>query len=236
MAFADSQFRSMRSAGASSAADVRSFLNRVFLWMTAGLAITGATSLWVVSTPAVMMAVLQNRLVFYGLMIAELVMVMAFSAVVRRAGAMAAAGMFLAYAFLNGLTLSIIFLVYTSGSLASTFFITAGTFGAMSVFGAVTKRDLSSWGSFLFMGLIGVVLASVVNIFIGSSMLSWVMSCAGVLVFTGLTAYDTQRIAAMAYEGGNADGSPAAINGALRLYLDFINLFLSLLRLFGDRR
>ena len=142
--------------------------------------------------------------------------------------------LFIAYSALNGVTLSIVALVYTADSIASTFVTTAAMFGAMSAYGYMTRRDLSSWGSFLFMGLIGVVIASIVNIFVGSSAVSWIISGLGVIVFTGLTAYDTWKIKAMAAAG--AGGRKPAILGALTLYLDFINLFLMLLRLLGDRR
>jgi FtsH-binding integral membrane protein len=152
----------------------------------------------------------------------------------------AATGIFLGYSALNGVTLSTILLYYTASSVAATFFVTAGMFGAMAVYGFVTKKDLSSWGSFLFMGLIGIIIAMVVNIFLASPMISWVISGIGVIIFTGLTAYDVQQITRMG-EQGIMDGGEAAIRkgaimGALKLYLDFINLFLMLLRFMGDRR
>jgi uncharacterized protein len=142
--------------------------------------------------------------------------------------------MFLLYSALNGATLAGVLLVYTGASVGLAFASTAGTFGVMSLYWTVTKKDLTSWGSFLFMGLIGIVIASVVNIFVGSSMVTFVVSCMGVLVFTGLTAYDTQKLRAFARAGGGT--GTLAVNGALSLYLDFVNLFLSLLRLFGNRR
>ncbi len=145
-----------------------------------------------------------------------------------------AGGLFLLYSALNGATLSVVLLVYTGASVALAFVSTAGTFAAMSVYATVTRKDLSSWGSFLFMGLIGIVIASVVNIFLASSMVTFVVSCASVVVFTGLTAYDTQKLRAFARAGGGTGG--VAVNGALALYLDFVNLFLALLRLFGGRR
>ena len=154
--------------------------------------------------------------------------------------AQAATGLFLAYSVLNGVTLSVILLIYTATSVATTFFIAAGMFAAMAVYGTVTKRDLRGFGSFLFMGLIGMIIASVVNMYLGSSMMSWIISAVGVLVFTGLTAYDVQRISEIGASGIMESGEAAirkgAIMGALALYLDFINLFLSLLRLLGDRR
>jgi FtsH-binding integral membrane protein len=147
---------------------------------------------------------------------------------------MVATLLFLGYSLLNGVTLSIVFLVYTAESIGSTFVVTAAMFGAMSVYGYVTKKDLTSWGSFLFMGLIGVVIASVVNIFLRSDSVSWVVSAIGVIVFTGLTAYDTWKLKELAAAGH--EGRKPAILGALTLYLDFINLFLMMLRFMGGRR
>jgi hypothetical protein len=173
--------------------------------------------------------------VFFGLIIAEFGLVFAIAGFAVRMGTATAAPLFLLYSALNGVTLSGIFLVYTGQSIASAFLSTAGTFGAMSVYGTVTKRDLTSWSSFLMMGLFGVVIAGVVNVFLRSDGLSFVISCAAVVVFTGLTAYDTQKLRAFARAGGTSIAA-APISGALTLYLDFINLFLAVLRLFGDRR
>jgi len=164
----------------------------------------------------------------------ELGLVITLAGAINRLSATAATLLFVAYSALNGVTLSVIALVYTANSIASTFVITAGMFGAMSAYGYMTRRDLTSWGSFLFMGLIGVVIASVVNIFVGSSTVSWFISGIGIIVFTGLTAYDTWKIKAMA--AGGVGGRKPAILGALTLYLDFINLFLMLLRFTGSRR
>lgn len=149
-----------------------------------------------------------------------------------------ATGIFLLYSGINGLTLSFIFLLYTASSVTATFMVTAGTFGAMSFYGYTTKKDLTSWGSFLFMGLIGIIIASLVNIFLQSSAMHWVISCAGVLIFVGLTAYDTQKIKEMNILGneGTEEDTKEAVSGALRLYLDFINLFIMLLQFMGDRR
>jgi len=235
MANVDYLSRSYRSTSASDV-DARAFLNRVYLWMTVGLGLTGVTAMYVASTPSLIIPILQNHLLFYGLFAAQFGIVLAFSALASRVGSAAAAAMFLAYAVLTGVTFSVLLLAYTGTSVATTFFITAGTFAGMSVFGAVTKSDLSSWRSFLMMGLWGVVLASIVNLFVGGGMLSWVIGCVGVLVFTGLTAYDTQKIRALAHADGAGSESPLAIQGALVLYLDFINLFVSLLRLTGNRR
>jgi len=210
------------------------FLWTVYRWMSLGLFATGIAALGVASSPAAINLILGNRVVFYGLLIAELAIVWMFRPIVQRLSPAGAAALFVGYSVLNGLTLSMIFLVYTAASITSTFFICAGTFGAMSAYGALTKRSLASWGSFLFMGLIGVVIASIVNIFLKSTMLYWLVTYAGVLVFVGLTAYDTQRIKQYGASGGG--DTKGAIHGALALYLDFINLFLMLLRLFGKRR
>ena len=203
----------------------------VYGWMGGGLALTALVSLLTVSSPALLQAILGNRILFYALILGELGLVVAISGAINRISASTASLLFLAYAALNGLTMSTIFVAYTSSSIASTFVITSGMFGAMSLYGYATKSDLTSWGSFLFMGLIGMVIASVVNIFLHSSMIYWVVSLCGIIVFTGLTAYDTQNIKNM----GNT-GPKGAILGALRLYLDFINMFLLMLRLLGDRR
>lgn len=203
----------------------------VYGWMGGGLLLTALVSLITASSPALLQAILGNRILFYALVFGELGLVVAISGAINRISSATASLLFLLYAALNGLTMSTIFVVYTQSSIASTFLITAGMFGAMSLYGYLTKSDLSSWGSFLFMGLVGVVIASLVNIFLQSSMLGWVMSLCGILVFTGLTAYDTQKIKQM-----GVSGRKGAILGALTLYLDFINMFLLLLRFFGNRR
>jgi uncharacterized protein len=209
-------------------------IRQVYAWMGAGLTVTAIMALITLSSPAILTAITGNRLLFFGLMIGELALVFTLSGAINRLSAATATLIFIAYSALNGVTLSVVALVYTSSSIASTFVVTAGMFGAMSVYGYVTRRDLSSWGSFLFMGLIGIVIASVVNIFVGSSSVSWVISGIGVIVFTGLTAYDTWKIKEMAAYG--TEGRKPAILGALTLYLDFINLFLMLLRFTGNRR
>ncbi len=211
-----------------------SLIRQVYAWMGAGLAITSFMALITLSSPAILSAIAGNRLLFYGLMIGELALVFTLSGAINRLSATTATLLFVAYSALNGVTLSIVALVYTANSIASTFVVTAGMFGAMSIYGYMTKRDLTSWGSFLFMGLIGVVIASVVNIFVASSAVSWVISGIGVIVFTGLTAYDTSKIKEMAAQG--TVGRKPAILGALTLYLDFINLFIMLLRFTGNRR
>jgi FtsH-binding integral membrane protein len=209
-------------------------IRQVYAWMGAGLAITAFMALITLSSPVILNAITGNRLVFYGLMMGELALVFTLSGAINRLSATAATLLFVAYSALNGVTLSTMALVYTANSIASTFVITAGMFGAMSIYGYMTKRDLTSWGSFLFMGLIGVVIALVINIFIGSSAVSWFISGIGVIVFTGLTAYDTWKIKELAAQG--TEGRKPAILGALTLYLDFINLFLMLLRFTGNRR
>jgi len=209
-------------------------IRQVYAWMGGGLLITALMAMATISSPALFNAILGNRIVFYGLLLGELGLVIAISRAINKISAPVASFLFLLYAALNGVTMSVIFAIYTAESITSTFVITAATFGAMSAYGYFTKRDLTRWGSFLFMGLIGVVIASVVNIFVGSSAVSWIISVVGVIVFTGLTAYDTWKIKAMAAAG--AEGRKPAILGALTLYLDFINLFIMLLRLLGNRR
>lgn len=203
----------------------------VYGWMGGGLFLTALVALITASSPVLLQAILGNRLLFYALVFGELGLVIAISGAINRISTATASMLFLLYAAINGLTMSTIFVAYTQSSIASTFLVTAGMFGAMSLYGYLTKSDLSSWGSFLFMGLIGVVIASVVNIFLQSPMINWVMSVCGVIVFTGLTAYDTQKIKQM-----GDSGRKGAILGALTLYLDFINMFLLLLRFFGNRR
>ncbi|TKB07655.1 Bax inhibitor-1/YccA family protein [Desulforhopalus sp. IMCC35007] len=214
------------------------FLAKTFNWMAVGLAITGIVAYLTAST-GLAYSIIGSPL-FYVLVFAELGLVFYLSARISKIQASTASGLFIGYSVLNGLTLSVIFLAYTSSSIAATFFITAGMFGAMAVYGLVTKRDLSAWGSFLFMGLIGIIIASVVNIFLQSSAVSWVVSMIGVLVFTGLTAYDVQKIKRIGEDGIMSQGNEAirkgSIMGALTLYLDFINLFLMLLRFFGGSR
>lgn len=214
------------------------FIARVYRWMTVGLGLTGVVSLFVASSPALLQAIFGNRIVFFGLLFLELAMVWSFSSIAARASATTAMALFLAYSAVNGLTLSVIFLAYTATSIARVFFITTATFGAMSAYGALTKRDLTSVGSFATMGLFGLIIAGVVNLFLQSSAMHFILSCAGVVVFVGLTAYDTQKIKGLNVIGneGTDDDTKEALNGALVLYLDFINLFLSLLRLLGSRR
>jgi FtsH-binding integral membrane protein len=224
---------------ASSATAVKSsFMSRVYTWMCFGLALTAGVSFFTVTTPAILDFVFKTPGVFMGLLIAELVMVMGYSFLAHRVSSQVASLLFITYAAMNGLTLSVIFLAYTSTSIASTFFITAGMYGATAMYGAITKRDLTQVGSFAFMGLIGIIIASVVNMFMKSDSMGWLISFCGVIVFTLLTAYDTQRVKAMGqvFTTESEESRKASIGMALTLYLDFINLFLSLLRIFGRRR
>ncbi len=213
----------------------RAFIRSVYGWMFGGLLLTTFAALWVVMSPPMQALVLGNRAVAFGLMIIELGIVVFLSFRITKMSAGAAASGFLVYSFLNGLTLSVIFFAYTQASIFQAFLTAAGMFGAMAVYGLVTKKDLTSWGSFFFMGLIGIVICSVINIFVRSSGLSFVISLIGVFVFLGLTAWDNQKLKSMATVTGPMQENVAVI-GALALYLDFINLFLFLLRLFGDRR
>jgi uncharacterized protein len=203
-----------------------------YRWMSVGLGITGLVAWLVSQSPAALELFVGNRIVFYGLLFAQLGLVFAFSSVAARSTTAVVAAMFFLYAGITGLTFSILFLLYTSSSIASTFLVTAGTFAGISVFGAVTKRDLSGVGRFALFALIGLIIASVVNIFLHSTGLMWLTTFAGILIFAALTAYDTQKLKAM-YAAGV--GGNLALRGALTLYLDFINMFLFLLRIFGQR-
>lgn len=219
---------------------VNSFVRSVYNWMAIGLGITGVVAYGVANSPGVRDIVLGAPLVFFGLIIAQLAMVFMISARIQRMQASTATLLFIVYSALNGATLSSIFLAYTQSAITSTFFICAATFTACSVYGWTTRRDLTTMGGFLTMGLIGIVIASVVNMFVQSGAVSTIVSYVGVLVFVGLTAYDTQDIKNMALsQPSDLDAGAVrkgAILGALKLYLDFINLFLMLLRIFGSRR
>ena len=225
---------------AEEAADVQArFFAQVYGWMAAGLGLTGGVALFASSSPALMQFVFGTRFVFLGLIIVELVIVGFLSARIFDWSLGKVQAAFVGYAVLNGVTLSCLFLAYTSASIASTFFITAGTFGIMSLFGYFTKADLSGWGKLLSMAVIGLVIAMVVNMFLRNSVLETITSFIGVLVFVALTAYDTQKLKQLALLGvteGEETSNKASILGALTLYLDFVNMFLFLLRLFGSRR
>ena len=228
----------MRISPQAAVEEQKRFLLRVYNWMGSGLALTGLVAWGVSQSPSLVMAIAGNPIIFFGLIIAQLGAVFYLASRVMSMSAQRAMTVFLGYAVLNGLTFSIIFLTYTASSITTAFVVTAGMFGAMSLYGATTKKDLTSWGSFLFMGLIGIIIASVVNMFLQSSAMYWITTYAGVLIFTGLTAYDTQKILQMNILGneGTEEDTKEAISGALRLYLDFINLFLMMLRILGDRR
>jgi FtsH-binding integral membrane protein len=220
---------------AETATREREFIRSVYAWMFGGLLITAAAALWVVFSPA-MQALIFGTPLRWVLLIGELGLVFWLSLRITRMSAGAAASAFLVFSLLNGLTLSSIFFVYTAAHIYQAFFSAAAMFGAMSIYGLVTKRDLTSWGSFFFMGLIGLVICSLINIFLRSSALGFAISVIGVFVFLGLTAWDTQKL--KAYATAPELRENLAVFGALALYLDFINLFLMLLRLFGggDRR
>ncbi|GAB6887404.1 Bax inhibitor-1/YccA family protein [Desulfothermus okinawensis JCM 13304] len=215
------------------------FLRGVYLWMSIGLMITAYISYLISSSPTLISIFLQNQLLFIGIIIGEIVLVVTISGAISRLSASMATILFIVYSGLNGITLSTIFLIYTKASIMKTFFVCSGMFGAMSIYGYTTSKDLTSWRSFLFMGLIGVIIASVVNMFFHSTQMEFVISVIGILVFIGLTAYDTQKLKQM---GQNAPLDKKStlqkgtILGALTLYLDFINLFLLLLRFFGSGR
>jgi FtsH-binding integral membrane protein len=219
---------------------VNDFVRSVYNWMGVGLALTGLVAFYVSNSESMVRLIFGNPIIFFVLIFAELGLVFAISGMVNRLSAGTATALFLLYAGLNGLTLSFVFLAYTRTSVVSTFFICAATFVGCSLYGWATKKDLTSMGGFLMMGLIGIIIASLVNLFIRSSAMSMIISYIGVIVFVGLTAYDTQKIKnmAMTQPDGLAAGvvRKGAILGALSLYLDFINLFLMLLRIFGQSR
>jgi len=211
------------------------FMNQVFGWMAGGLALSGGIAWAILGSPELLAGAARLML---PLVIVELIVVIALSAALHRMSAIVATGAFLFYAGLTGVTLAPVLYLYTSASVANVFAVTAGTFAAMATFGAVTRRDLSGVGSFLLMGVVAILIAAVVNLFLASSALQFAVSALGALVFTGLTAYDVQKFKQLGYMGfTNPEARrKAAISGALNLYLDFINIFLSLLRLFGSRR
>jgi len=219
---------------------VNDFVRSVYNWMCVGLALTGFVALYVASSETVLQIIFGNRLVFFGLIIAELALVFSISGMVHKMSAGTATALFVIYAALNGATLSFIFIVYAQASIVSTFFVCSGTFLACSIYGWKTQKDLTSWGGFLTMGLMGIIIASLVNMFIRSSAMGMIVSYIGVILFVGLTAYDTQKLRNMAVsQPAGLDGAvirKGAILGALSLYLDVINLFLMLLRIFGQSR
>ena len=227
--------------GTQSKSDSRAFsvlMRNVYTWMTLALVITAFTALYMSKNLALMTSIFESSFGVWGLFIAQIVVVMILSGRIHKMSFMTAGCLFAVYSILTGVTISSIFMVFTASSIASTFFITAGTFGAMSAFGYLTKKDLTGMGKFLMMALIGLIIASVANIFMHSSMLMWITSFVGVLLFVGLTAYDTQKIKQMLMVHGTdlSDGPmKLALLGSLTLYLDFINLFLYLLQFMGRR-
>ena len=212
-------------------------MRKVYVWMTLALVLTGATAYGVATTPAIRMALYSNQFLIWGLVIAELALVIGISAAINKLSLTTATLMFVLYSVINGAMLSSIFFLYTMSSIASVFFITAGTFAVMALIGYFTKTDLSSMGKILFMALIGIIIATIVNIFLKSSGLEMIVSYLGVLIFVGLTAYDSQKIKNMLQMAPDASeaSQKMALLGALTLYLDFINLFIYLLRIFGRR-
>ena len=213
-------------------------MRKVYLWMTMALAITGFTAYYVATNETLITALVTNQILFWGLAIGELALVIGLTAAINRLSLTTATLMFVLYSVINGATMSFIFLLYTASSITSVFFITAGTFAAMALFGYFTKTDLTSMGKFLLMTLIGIIIATIVNIFTKSQGLAVILNYLGVLVFVGLTAYDSQKIKQMLQMAPDAGegAQKIALLGALSLYLDFINLFLYLLRILGSRR
>lgn len=219
-----------------SDARVSTFLSRVYAWMFLGLLITAGTAFFVASSPTIIETIFTNRILLWGLLLAQLGLVFFLSARVNQMAPATASALFILYAGMVGVTSSVILLVYTGSSIFSTFVVTGGMFGATALFGTVTKRSLAGLGHFMFMGLIGLILASIVGIFWHSDALQFVISVVGVLVFTGLTAWDAQRLKHLAVALPDGRTGTYAVVGALSLYLDFINLFFFLLRFMGGRR
>jgi uncharacterized protein len=212
-------------------------MSQVYAWMTAGLLVTGAVASFVAGSEALVDLIFGNVFIFFGLFIVQIIAVIGLSAGINRLSPAAAMAIFIGYAALNGLTMAAIFLAYTTASIASTFFVTAGTFGVMSLYGYTTKRDLSGIGNFAIMALIGLLIASVVNMFLRNEAIYWILTYAGVLIFVALTAWDTQKIKQLAASvTDETSAGRVAVIGALTLYLDFINLFIYLLRILGVRR
>lgn len=214
-------------------------MSKVYIWMTLALAMTGVTAYCVANSPTLLYTIFSNPMLTWGLLIGEFVLVMIMSAGINRMPFPVAGLLFVLYSILNGVTLSCILLVYTESSIATAFFVTAGTFAAMTVVGLTIKKDLGMMGRILIMALIGLIIATVVNIFVGSTFLEMIISYVGVLIFVGLTAYDTQKIKQMFLEVGGEENDATmklALMGSLTLYLDFINLFLYILRIFGNRK
>lgn len=214
----------------------KTLVRSVYIWMCTALLLTGATASLVAGSPSLLEAVFSNRILFWGIIIAQFGLVWAISAKVTSFSFPTLSGLFMLYFVLTGITFSVFFLAFTAASIASTFFITAGTFAVMSLYGFITKTDLTKLGNLCLMALIGLIIASVVNMFLKSETMYWIVSYVGVLIFIGLIAYDTQKIKALATLEENEHTQKLAICGALSLYLDFINLFIMLLRILGQRK
>ena len=216
----------------------RTFISKVYSWMFIALLITALTAMYTVNTESLLRTILGNQILFFGLIIGEFVLVGVLVKAVRKLSFMQAMGIFVGYSVLNGLTLSVIFLVYTAGSIATTFFVASGLFGIMSIYGFLTKTDLTKIGNLAMMGLFGFIIASLINLFLKSSALYWITTYIGIAIFIGLIAYDTQKIKQLNYASYESEEmqNKIAVIGALTIYLDFINLFLLLLRIFGRRK
>lgn len=230
-------FNSMNT-GVRDDSVVATLMRNVYLWMTLALVITGLTALFTAQSEVLLSLIFLNTWTWIGLIVTELVLVLVLAAAINKMSFSVATLMFILYSIVNGLTLSVIFLVYEMPSIATTFFVTAGMFGAMAIFGTITKKDLSGIGKFALMALIGLIIAGVVNMFLQNSMFDLVISAIGVVIFAGLTAYDSQKIRQMLVNAYDVDDTTQkiALYGSLRLYLDFVNLFLYLLRFFGNRK
>lgn len=237
MDYEELNYQSVATREAEVAAAFPALMRKVYLWMAMALVITGFTAYLVATNETLVQMIFSSKVVFFGLIIAEFALVIGITAAINKLSLPVATLLFVLYSMINGATLSVIFFAYTMSSIATVFFITAGTFGAMSIFGYVTKKDLSSWGKILMMALIGLIIATIVNIFVKSGAIETIASYVGVLIFVGLTAYDTQKIKQMCLQAPDAGETMQkyALLGALSLYLDFINLFIYLLRIFGRR-
>ncbi len=237
MNYDELDYQSVTTREAEVSAAFPALMRKVYVWMTFALAITGITAYLVATNETLLTLIYSHQAVMWVLVIAELAIVIGVTAAINKLSLPVATLLFVVYSVLNGALFSSIFLVYTMASIAKVFFITAGTFGAMSLYGYTTKSDLTSWGKILIMGVLGLIIATVVNIFLKSSGLEMIISYAGVLIFVGLTAYDTQKIKQMCLQAPDAGETMQkyALLGALSLYLDFINLFIYLLRIFGRR-
>lgn len=214
----------------------KGFLHKVYAWMSAGLILTAGVSAYIANSPSILKFIFSNFGIVLGLFIAQIALVVALGMAISKLSYQVAALLFLGYAILNGVTLSSIFIVYTHTSIAYTFLVTAGMFLAMAIYGYVTRADLSSMGSFLFMGIIGLIIAGLLNMFFQNSILELLIAAAGVIIFSLLTAFDVQKLKMLSYQLQGSESSKIAILGALTLYLDFINLFIYLLRFMGQKK